>query len=110
MRNLLRLTAVVGLVLALVVVAGVSAPAQATTEDVVAQVNQVTPYEPPEFVEVDLPGWAEPFEPLAQLPLWAQAALVSAAIAGLFFVIPIVSRWMWKLGENAERTAEDVSK
>jgi hypothetical protein len=66
---------------------------------------QPAPYQTPEFIEVDLPSWAAPFAPIAALPLWAQAALVSALIAGLIFIIPVVSRWLLRLGQEAERSA-----
>lgn len=81
--------------------------AMPTTGDNAVVTAQTGPYDPPEFVEVDLPGWAQPFEPLARLPLWAQAALVSAAVAGLVFIVPIGSRWVLSLGEDAEQTARE---
>jgi hypothetical protein len=62
------------------------------------------PYQPPDLIEVDLPSWVAPFAPLAALPLWAQAALVSAVIAGLIFIVPILSRWLMRLGQDAERS------
>ena len=68
----------------------------AVADMVVAQ----TPYEAPEIDEVDPPGWLAFFEPLAALPLWGQAAVLSAGVAGLFFVIPMVGRWVWRLGEG----------
>jgi len=61
---------------------------------------QETPYQTPEFNEIDPPSWLEPLEPLARLPLWGQAAVLSAGVAGLFFVVPMVGKWVWKLGEN----------
>ncbi len=61
---------------------------------------QETPYQPPDIQEVDTPSWLRPLEPLARLPLWGQAAVLSAGVAGLFLVIPMVGKWMWKLGEG----------
>lgn len=66
-------------------------------------VAQETPYQAPEFNEIDPPSWLEPLQPLARLPLWGQAAVLSAGVAGLFFVIPMAGRWVWKLGENGRR-------
>jgi hypothetical protein len=40
------------------------------------------------------------FEPLAALPLWGQAAVLSAGVAGMFFVVPMVFRWVWSLGPD----------
>lgn len=65
--------------------------------DVIAQ---ETPYQAPEINEIDPPSWLEPLQPLAALPLWGQAAVLSAGVAGLFFVVPMVGKWVWKLGEN----------
>jgi hypothetical protein len=63
-------------------------------------VAQETPYQAPEFNEIDPPSWLEPLQPLARLPLWGQAAVLSAGVAGMFFVVPMVGKWVWKLGEN----------
>lgn len=41
-------------------------------------------------------------EPLAVLPLWAQAGILSAAVAGLFWVLPLLVRWLWQLGGTDE--------
>ena len=54
-------------------------------------VAQQSPYEPPP-TEIDLLPWAGPF---ASLPLWAQAALVSALGVGAFFFVPTAARWIW---------------
>lgn len=96
-----------GVLVAVTMVFPAMAAMAATTGDDGVVTAQTGPYDAPEFVEVDLPGWATPFEPLARLPLWAQAALVSAAVAGLVFVVPIASRWVWSLGEDAEQTARE---
>ena len=61
-----------------------------------------TPYAPPDIESVDVPSWLAPLEPLARLPLWGQAAVLSAGVAGMFFVIPLVFRWVWKLGEDRD--------
>jgi hypothetical protein len=68
---------------------------------------QPSPYQPPDLTEVDLPSWVAPFAPIASLPLWAQAALVSAVIAGLIFVVPIISRWLLRIGQDAERSLRE---
>jgi hypothetical protein len=70
-------------------------------------VAQEAPYTPPEINSVDVPDWLRPLEPLARLPLWGQAAVLSAGVAGLFFVVPMVFRWVWNLGGSpAERKEE----
>jgi hypothetical protein len=63
-------------------------------------VAQEVPYQTPDIEEREPPGWLRPLEPLAALPLWGQAAVLSAGVAGLFFVIPMVGRWVWRLGEG----------
>jgi hypothetical protein len=70
------------------------------TEVVVA--TEESPYTPPEVDEVALPQWLQALEPLARLPLWGQAAVLSAGVAGMFFVVPMVFRWVWNLGEDRE--------
>jgi len=67
---------------------------------VIAQ--EEAPYTPPEFNSVAVPDWLEPLEPLARLPLWGQAAVLSAGVAGAFFVLPMVFKWVWKLGEDRQ--------
>ena len=54
-------------------------------------VAQQSPYMPPQ-TEIDLFPWAGSF---ANLPLWAQAALVSAVGVGAFFFVPPVARRIW---------------
>jgi hypothetical protein len=63
-------------------------------------VAQEVPYQTPDIEEREPPSWLKIFEPLAALPLWGQAAVLSAGVAGLFFVIPMVGRWVWRLGEG----------
>lgn len=96
----------VRLLIAALVAVALAFPAVAamatTQDDAVVTAQEQTPYQAPELAEVDLPGWAEPFEPLARLPLWAQAALVSAAVAGLAFVVPVASRLIWSFDEDSE--------
>ena len=70
---------------------------------VVAQV-----YEGPEIDEVEPPGWLAFLEPLAALPLWGQAAVLSAGVAGLFFVVPMIGRWVWSLGSSDDEDEGDV--
>lgn len=77
-----------------------SAPVVAAQED--------TPYTPPEINSVDVPSWLEPLEPLSRLPLWGQAAVLSAGVAGMFFVVPMVFRWVWNLGDD--QTERDESR
>ena len=68
----------------------------------VVTAQEEAPYTPPEFNSIDMPSWLEPLEPLARLPLWGQAAVLSAGVAGAFFVLPMVFKWVWKLGEDRQ--------
>jgi hypothetical protein len=77
----------------------------ADTFAVVAQ--EEAPYTPPEINSVDVPSWLEPLEPLARLPLWGQAAVLSAGVAGMFFVVPMVFRWVWNLGDDPTERKEE---
>jgi hypothetical protein len=85
-------------------------PALFAAADVVMPVAVVAqeeaPYTPPEINSVEMPSWLEPLEPLARLPLWGQAAFLSAVVAGMFFVVPMVFRWVWNLGDPTERKEE----
>ncbi len=102
-RKALRLARlIVGLTFVAMVV---FAPALVAAADTGIVVAQETPYEAPEIQEVETPGWLRMFEPLARLPLWGQAAVLSAGVAGMFFVVPMVFRWVWSLGPENE--AED---
>lgn len=94
---------VVGLAFVAMLVFG---PALIATADAGVIVAQETPYEAPEIQEVDTPGWLRFFEPLAALPLWGQAAVLSAGVAGMFFVVPMVFRWVWSLGPDNETDDE----
>jgi hypothetical protein len=78
------------------------------TEVVVA--TEESPYTPPEIDEVELPQWLQALEPLARLPLWGQAAVLSAGVAGMFFVVPMVFRWVWNLGEDREEEKTNNGK
>jgi hypothetical protein len=93
-----RLLVGLGFVATLLLGPALGAIADTHRVSVVAQ----NPYEAPEIDEVDPPGWLTFFEPLAALPLWGQAAVLSAGVAGLFFVIPMVGRWVWRLGEGSD--------
>ena len=84
----------------------VFAPALVAAADPGVVVAQETPYEAPEIQEVETPGWLRMFEPLARLPLWGQAAVLSAGVAGMFFVVPMVFRWVWSLGPDNEQDDE----
>jgi hypothetical protein len=98
MKSIGKLRLLIGLsfVAVLVLAPAMGALADTSHLDVVAQ----TPYEGPEIDEVEPPGWLAPFEPLARLPLWGQAAVLSAGVAGMFFVVPMVFRWVWRLGPD----------
>ena len=102
----LRLLVGLGFVATLLLGPALGAVAQTHRVSVVAQ----TPYEAPEIDEVDPPSWLAPLEPIAALPLWGQAAVLSAGVAGLFFVVPMVFRWVWKLGpdDDDEETGDDL--
>jgi len=82
-------------------------PAVAALADAATVVAQETPYEAPEIQEVETPSWLRFFEPLAALPLWGQAAVLSAGVAGMFFVVPMVFRWVWSLGPDNVPEDED---
>jgi hypothetical protein len=73
-------------------------------------VAQETPYQAPEIEEIEPPDWLKFLQPLAALPLWGQAAVLSAGVAGLFFVIPMVGRWVWKLGPGHEEDEDDTGE
>ena len=72
--------------------------------DVVAQ---ETPYSAPDIDEREPPGWLKILEPLAALPLWGQAAVLSAGVAGMIFVVPMVFRWVWRLGPDQDEHEDD---
>jgi hypothetical protein len=38
-----------------------------------------------------------PVSGLAALPSWSQAALLSAGVSAVFFLIPLLARWVWNL-------------
>jgi hypothetical protein len=78
----------------------VSAAEDTGSADQVVTAQEESPYTPPEFNSVEMPDWLQPLEPLARLPLWGQAAVLSAGVAGMFFVLPMVFRWVWNLGED----------
>jgi hypothetical protein len=76
-----------------------AAVVEAAGETVTAQ-QEETPYQPPDIDNVEVPEWLRPLSPIARLPLWGQAAVLSAGVAGLFFVVPMVFRWVWNLGPD----------
>jgi hypothetical protein len=98
-----KLRALIGLCFVATMLLGPALGAVAASGNVVAQ---ETPYQAPDIEEREPPAWLKPLEPLAALPLWGQAAVLSAGVAGLFFVIPMVGRWVWRLGPGHEE-AED---
>jgi len=80
----------------------VSADDDLAGDDRMVVAQEEAPYTPPEIDSVEMPSWLEPLEPLARLPLWGQAAVLSAGVAGAFFVLPMVFKWVWKLGEDRQ--------
>lgn len=92
--HLLRIAAICLISLFLVLAVQTLAQAQVGSEAIpVAQED--SPYQPP-TVEADTPAWLEPFDPIAELPLWSQAALLSAGVAAGVFVVPTAGRWVWR--------------
>jgi hypothetical protein len=71
--------------------------AGAATHAVPAVVAQVSPYQPPPFTGGNGPTGVSLFSVFGRLPLWAQAALVSAATTVAFFVLAAIVRWAWRL-------------
>jgi hypothetical protein len=94
------LRVMIGLAFVATLVVGPAMGVLASSLDDVDFVAQETPYEAPDIQGVDTPSWLRPLEPLARLPLWGQAAVLSAGVAGLFLVVPMVGRWVWRLGEG----------
>ena len=80
----------------------VSADDDISTADQVVTAQEEGTYIPPDINSVEMPGWLAPLEPLARLPLWGQAAVLSAGVAGMFFVLPMVFKWVWNLGEDRQ--------
>ena len=100
-RRILTIAALVSVVLGMTLIW--SEAAKAMSNDASAVLAQVSPYQPQQLTNVNLPSWAEPFEPVASLPLWAQAALTSALLVGAFFAVSAISRWVWgRFFEGAE--------
>ena len=46
--------------------------------------------------------WSQlwPVSALASLPWWGQITVLSAGMAALFFVTPLIARWLWNLLED----------
>jgi len=72
------------------------ASAMASMNDISTPVAQVSPYQPPTLTGSDGPSWFSPSSVFSQLPLWAQAAVVSAAVTISFFVLTALVRWTWR--------------
>jgi hypothetical protein len=103
-KGKLRWPIVLGFAAMILLGSATAAFAAATAQDVVAQ---ETPYEAPDLEEREPPAWLKPLEPLAALPLWGQAAVLSAGVAGMFFVVPAVFRWVWNIGGSDRGVDED---
>jgi hypothetical protein len=103
--RMLRFLAAVTVVAFLVLGPALFAAAGTSGYEVGAQ--EEAPYTPPEINSADGPSWLEPFQPLARLPLWGQAAVLSAGVAGMFFVVPMVFRWVWNLGDDPTDGTEE---
>jgi hypothetical protein len=106
MRKIGQLRLLVGLGFVAVILLGpaLGVLAYVVSPDIVAQ---QTPYEAPEIDEREPPAWLKILEPLAALPLWGQAAVLSAGVAGMFFVVPMVFRWVWRLGPDQDDEEDD---
>jgi hypothetical protein len=105
--RMMRLMAGLAVVVFLVLAPALFAAAEVETPDaVVAQ--EEAPYSPPEINSAEVPSWLEPLQPLARLPLWGQAAVLSAGVAGLFFVVPMAFRWVWNLGDDPTERKEEL--
>lgn len=104
MKTLRVLRLMVGLGFVALLLLGPALIATAVVDDA-DFVAQETPYEPPDIAQVETPSWLRPLQPLARLPLWGQAAVLSAGVAGMFFVVPMVFRWVWRLGPDTDRPA-----
>jgi hypothetical protein len=104
-RGKLRLLVGLGFVAILLI-----GPALGAVADSGAVVAQETPYEAPDIEEREPPDWLKPLEFLAALPLWGQAAVLSAGVAGMFFVVPMVFRWVWRLGPDQDRPEDEGSE
>lgn len=78
------------LVLLLLVLAGISAPALA----------QETPPTVPQ-AETEAPAWLEPLAPLAALPVWVQAVVMGVVLAAAGFLLYVGLRTVF--GSAAKR-------
>ena len=104
------LRVMIGLAFVATLVVGPAIGALASSLDDVDFVAQETPYEPPDIQGVETPSWLRPLEPLARLPLWGQAAVLSAGVAGMFFVVPLVFRWVWRLGPDSDKSPDEIEQ
>lgn len=91
--RILRIAAVC--LISLFLVLAVQTLAQAQVGEATPVAQEDSPYQPP-TIEANTPPWLEPFDPLAQLPVWSQAALLSASVAAGVFVVPTAGRWLWR--------------
>lgn len=46
---------------------------------------------------IERPGWMDFLVPVAALPIWLQAVIVSAAVAGLV-------RWVWRVSDPGDES------
>lgn len=74
-----------------------SSSAGAVTHDVTVVVAQVSPYQPPPLTGGGGSSGISLFSVFGRLPLWAQAAIVSAATTVAFFILAAFVRWTWRL-------------
>jgi len=100
MKRVLRLAVVVvgAAAMYLAFKVGINAAPAGTS---IGPVPVAPPFAVPEIGSIDMPFWLAPLEPLARLPLWGQAAVLSAGVGGLFFTLPMVLRWVWSLSNEA---------
>jgi hypothetical protein len=95
-QTILRLLLVLSLLAVLGVITATVAWAQQDPTSGTALVAQEQPYRPG-VTEIEPPNWLAPLGPLASLPVWAIAAILAAAAAAIFVVVPTVVKWIWVL-------------
>ncbi len=100
---ILGLVVLVSLGVASRVLASTGGPRTPPDRIVLAQTEgEGSPYEPPDFEQVEPGFWSDRFEVFTRLPLWMTAAILSAGVAGLALVAPMVARWLWNLGSEEQ--------